>query len=399
MYQYNNKKSISAGEIPDRSYKIDRSMKYDGPLPERLPIVVEKDHYTYFLRDRATGISKKYRVPVPEGEKRPVGFACNSDISARINKISDLARSIQEFPYYVNFYDGLLEVKKRTASIPAGKRKNSEVKVRGEIKGRSRKSSIRQMKCLAKSTPVSLWIDQTLADDVVRGLSEEDRCKEMTKIRKRFNEKIRRLQKKGKIKGGNMWTKEVQDRKSGELVGQLVPHLHNLLQFPEGTTETEMYNEFVMRQKEWVKATGTNDPAALKVALHKKSWRFIKNKKEAIVYVSKYTTKEGEKGHELLTGRCWGICRSWQIQKGRVVRLTKQEHDIFRRVLVGSLRKGEKLRRKKRKDKGLSVGVGASYSSRVSQTRISYFVFQSANFTDRTLDYAVSYVSDQNIGS
>lgn len=315
LYQLNNEKSISVVNIQDRSYKLDRSMKYEGALPERLPVVVEKDHYTYILRNRATGISKKYQVPIPEGAKRPVGFACNSDISARINKLNDLSRSIREFPYYATVCDGLLEVKSRTASIPAGRRKNQGMKVRGEIKGRSRKSSIRQIKYLAKSTPVSLWIDQTLADDVVRDLSEQDRCKEMTKIRKRYNERVRRLTSKGRIRGRNMWTKEIQDRKSGGLKGQLVPHLHNLLQFPEGTSETEMYNEFVLRQHEWVKSTGTNDPAALKVALHEKSWRFIKNKKQAIVYVSKYTTKEGEKGHELLTGRCWGYAKTGKYRK------------------------------------------------------------------------------------
>lgn len=255
------------------------------------------------------------------------------------------------------------------------------------------------MKFLAKSTPVGLWIDQTLADDVVRDLSEEDRCKAMTLIRKRYNERIRRLTKKGKIKGRNMWTKEIQDRKSGELKGQLVPHLHNLLQFPEGISETEMYNEFVFRQQEWVKSTGTKDPAAIKVALHEKSWRFIKNKKQAIVYVSKYTTKEGEKGHELLTGRCWGICRSWKIQKSQVMRLTHKEHNIFRRVLVGLLKQNEKVMREKMKERGIKRGPGASYSSRVSQTRMSYFAFQSGSFLDQALHYAVVTVSDMNIGN
>jgi hypothetical protein len=373
-------------------------MKYEGAIPERLPVVVEKDHYTYVLRNKATGISKKYKVPVPEGAKRPVGFACNSDISARTNKINDLSKSIRDIPYYVNAYDGLVEVNKRTGVIPA-KRKESEVKVRGVIKGRSRKSSIRQMKYLAKSTPVSLWIDQTLADDVVRDLSEEDRCKAMTKIRKRYNERIRRLTNKGRIKGRNMWTKEIQDRKSGELKGQLVPHLHNLLQFPEGTSETEMYNEFVLRQQEWVKSTGTSDPAALRVALHEKSWRFIKNKKQAIVYVSKYTTKEGEKGHELLTGRCWGICKNWKIQKSRVMRLTGQEHNIFRRVLVGLLKKSEKMKWKKMQERGIKKGSGDSYSSRVSQTRMSYFAFQSGSIIDQALNYAIVTVSDMNIGN
>jgi hypothetical protein len=399
LYQPNNEKSISDGDSQDRSYKIDPFVKYEGPIPERLPVVVEQDHRTYFLRNRATGITKKYKVPVPEGVKHPVGLACNSDISARINKLNDLSRSIREFPYYATVCDGLLEVKSRTASIPAGRRKNQGMKVRGEIKGRSRKSSIRQMKYLAKSTPVSLWIDQTLADDVVRDLSEEDRCKEMTIIRKRYNERIRRMTSKGRIKGRNMWTKEIKDRKSGELKGQLVPHLHNLLQFPEGTTETEMFNEFVIRQQAWVMSTGTKDPAALKVALHEKSWRFIKNKKQAIVYVSKYTTKEGKKGHELLTGRCWGICKNWKIQKSRVMRLTGQEHTIFRRVLVGLLKTSERVKREKMKGNGIKRGPGASYSSRVSQTRMSYFAFQSGGFIDKVLNYAVGTVSDMNIGN
>ena len=109
-------------------------------------------------------------------------------------------------------------------------------KPRGKIQEFSFSSRKRLQKKIAmtKKHP-DFWIDFTFADDVMANKSITERSVYATQSKKRFNEALRRKGLHEKIHG--VWKKEWQPRKSGDLIGQNMPHFHNMFTIDDPACE------------------------------------------------------------------------------------------------------------------------------------------------------------------
>lgn len=141
-----------------------------------------------------------------------------------------------------------------------------------------------------------------------------------------------------------LWKKEIQRRKSGVLKGKRVPHYHCTI---TGMTEAHLKHweqTAVILLKKWVDITGTQNPNALKVALHRRngsasSYRKIENSKMAICYITKYFSKTDEKdastkdGEPESIGRSWGKSKGMPLVQAHRVKLNRVESIKVRRLM------------------------------------------------------------------
>ncbi len=208
---------------------------------------------------------------------------------------------------------------------------STNVPKRGVVKGMSPKSSIGLRKKIAKSGKVDLWTDFTYSDDVMKDLSISERAK----LSNYHKEEITRHIKK-KFGIHLIWKREWQERKSGKLKGEAIPHFHVIF---GGLTEKQLSIwssiciQILMR---WVQITGTDNPDAWAVAINKKSYRKIENPKHAICYISKYFGKdkpiELPEGESI--GRCWGYSKNCPKEEPWIFTLSESETVKLNRHMI-----------------------------------------------------------------
>lgn len=216
---------------------------------------------------------------------------------------------------------------------------------KGPIISFSRKSRRNLMIRLAEMKRLfEFWQDFTFADDIMKGLSIKKRSKLSSKILKAFKLWIDR---EGYIIHG-VWKREWRPRLSGDLKGQYVPHFH-FLYLIEGMTEKGYFKLAQTFANKWVEFTGTGEYVkALKVALHHKSYRLIKSRKQANQYISdlKYISKNGEFVGEESIGRNWGYLGEPEIADDEKIYLYQTEMVLLRRILKRFVRKSKKYFRR-----------------------------------------------------
>lgn len=210
---------------------------------------------------------------------------------------------------------------------------------RGLIVSFSRKSKSRMIKRMhsLKIMP-NFWQDFTFPDAVFAGLPFDQYSKRSTDIMESFKVKVSR--EFPELSG--IWRREWQDRKSGDLVGSLLPHYHVLLIMP-GSSESDFRSVSVRLAVLWVESlpVGSEDRAkAMKVAISPKSYRWIHSPKMASCYVSKYVAKEENHDREGVSlGRFWGVIGNPPFSEPEVIRLHRSEmvllKRIFRRLVRG----------------------------------------------------------------
>jgi len=229
---------------------------------------------------------------------------------------------------YIEILENYIKVHIQTqkGSQPAGK-----PTPRGKIQSFSTKSRARMIQLMASLTiPPNLWCDFTFSDDVMMGLNESERAKlssqKMDKFEKWFLKKY--------PIGFMVWRRDWELRKSGSLKGQLCPHFHVLFYIPDLTPKNHVVTSLSMLGH-WVAITGTNNPKALKVAMHEKSYRLIDSLKMAQVYVSKYVAKKEyhKIDDDISLGRFWGKVGLLPIGKTTYEKLTESEEVLLRRFL------------------------------------------------------------------
>lgn len=172
-----------------------------------------------------------------------------------------------------------------------------------------------------------VWQTLTFADDVMRGREIEERKEYSTYCLNRFEKYIT----KRFPKMGLTWRREWEKRKSGSLQGELCPHFH-VMYYKESTTPEQYHRLIIILAEEWVRITGTQDPRALGVALHSKSWALLDNRTTAMKYVSKYMSKSLLVSNESI-GRSWGIIGNIPMAEPERVRLTELEAVMLKRLL------------------------------------------------------------------
>lgn len=184
------------------------------------------------------------------------------------------------------------------------------------------------------------WQDFTFADDIMKGLSVKERAELTSKILKAFKLWLER--KNYKIHG--VWKREWRPRQSGDLIGQYVPHYHFLFLI-EGISEKEYFDVAKLFAHKWIQFTGTGEyTKALKVALHHKSYRLIKSRKQANQYISdrKYISKNGEFVSEESIGRNWGYLGEPEFAENEKFYLHLSEMVLLRRILKRFVKKSKK---------------------------------------------------------
>ena len=202
---------------------------------------------------------------------------------------------------------------------------------RGQITGMSKKSSLRLRKRAARIEDLALWIDLTFADDTMTDKTITQRAEFSYYCLKRLTKYV-----KEKFNMHLIWKRENKPRKSGENIGEIIPHFHVLF---GGMTQKQHTNwipicmQILMR---WVQITGTDNDDALAVAINKKSFRRIENPKHATCYISKYFSKdeplEIPKGESI--GRCWGKSNNCPDVKPYIINLTQEQSFKMVRHLI-----------------------------------------------------------------
>ncbi len=211
---------------------------------------------------------------------------------------------------------------KRIYPTPHNKSSSNNVSKRGQIKGMSKKSSIRLRKRAARIEDLSLWIDLTFADDVMVNKSITERAEFSYYCLKRLTKYV-----KDKFGLHLIWKREWQDRKSGKNIGEIISHFHVLF----GGMSPKQHKNWVSICCQilirWVEITGTDNENALVVAINKKSYRRIENPKHATCYISKYFSKDEPldipPGESI--GRCWGKSKNCPDAVPWIISLTDRE--------------------------------------------------------------------------
>jgi len=209
---------------------------------------------------------------------------------------------------------------------------------RSVIKGFSSNSRRRMIQLMASLEDYpNFWLDFTYPDEVVKDLTKDERglksARDMKELQRFLDRKYKTML--------YVWKKEYVKRKSGALIGQYVPHFHVLLKHE--SVNQNNYNIHCIRiQLEWLRIIGANKiEKACKVATNAKSYRWLKNKKMAQIYVSKYVAKT-ERNIGFKTGRIWGHSSDLKIIEGIKIKLTDWEAMKVRRTLRGFLGKNKR---------------------------------------------------------
>ena len=201
---------------------------------------------------------------------------------------------------------------------------------RGDIKYFSKKSRIRLMKFMA-SIKDQFLVHQTFTfpDDVMKGKSISERSRFSNKVRRRFLKRVYRRWPSFKAVIRQEW----EERKSGDLIGESCPHLH-FLYLVDFLTMANHKTWATLLGKLWVECLGTRErEKALRVAVHKESYTWMKSQLMARRYVSKYIAKvelyEGDESR----GRAWYRVGEFNIPDPEWQVLTDREEIAVRRVL------------------------------------------------------------------
>jgi hypothetical protein len=194
-----------------------------------------------------------------------------------------------------------------------------------EFSYKSRKNFIKRFCKIISEFRV--WLDLTFADDVMQVKTVVEKKIVSNKALNRF----RRVFLREYEDYGIVYKREWMKRKSGELIGDFVPHFHTFLACPS-LSENELFDLAKGLARIWVEATKTEQTEkALSVAIHKNSYRLIADRDQAIKYATKYVTKPGEFQTDESIGRSWGTIGKIEIGKAEIMELTPAEAKVIRK--------------------------------------------------------------------
>ena len=264
-------------------------------------------------------------ISTSKGQGKDGSTACIRDIflhrKKRLKKlrlyISGKNALKTDFKEKLLIYTNMVEIR-QTNPLKQSGNKAGEKDIIKEFSKKSRREFI---KFLCKITDkLKLWQDVTFADDVMQNKSE--RKKVSNDALNRFRRIVRDKYPSVKI----VYKREWVQRKSGNLIGEHVPHFHMFLSVPDMSEDYELFNLASDLAKTWVGCTKTEEiQKSLSVALNSKSYRIIKSQKQALKYATKYITKPGENWADDSIGRSWGTIGSFNISNPEIMEVTPDE--------------------------------------------------------------------------
>ena len=252
--------------------------------------------------------------------------ACISDIFSQVHKINRLGE-------HVIIHPGITYVRNELKASPIEQFYRPLNNTRGKrkpIMEFSDKSRRNMMCTMAKmEEPMEFWQDLTFADDVMAGLSINQKAK----LSSQHMKELKQWMEREGLNIQGIWKREWVKRKSGDLKGQYIPHYHMIFSLPN--SDLDKYIKTAIRIAEvWVNITGTNEKEkSLRVALHPNSYRRIESRKQAQKYMSKYLLKNEKFKADESIGRSWGRIGSPKIGDGDRIDMTETEMVMFKRCL------------------------------------------------------------------
>jgi len=288
------------------------------------------------------------------GEPEPT--ACISDIKARdeklVNrKVIDIYKdwnheNLIPINEIIKIYPRLTKIKREYLSDLRGSKPNN-IGVKGKITTFSKRSRLNQIKFLCMiNVNLKFWQDLTFPDDVMMNKSIGERAKYSTRVLHNLRKFIDR-----KWKGELFitWKREWQPRKSGCLEGQYCPHFHLLMGMGDFILEYPEWTEIAhFIAHKWIDLSGTEErEKALSVALDSRSYRPIKDTKQATKYLSKYMSKESEfetNGESI--GRNWGVIGKAPEVKPYEMEATRDEMILLRRLMRKYIHKKHNMQKR-----------------------------------------------------
>lgn len=269
----------------------------------------------------------------------PVGIAADCDACTHAHKIKKVFKR-SRIQAELMIYPGYFEVKYNLGVVT-----QKGGGLRGEVKSFSRGSRANYKKKFGRIPEdkyPTLWLDLTLADDVV---TDDMTIREVgilsSKIMRRFGQWVQYHYPDVYI----LWKREWKDRKSGVHVGMMVPHYHCLIGSSAPGSRPGLDMGLVLAQQ-WVKLTRTKDLRALKVALDPESMRLIKSALRARKYALGYAGKMDHIVQKESTGRYWGVVGDLPEAEGITKKLSLKEEIWVRRIASRMLNKKRSLFRK-----------------------------------------------------
>jgi hypothetical protein len=229
-------------------------------------------------------------------------------------------------------HEGVLIIRK----VQEDERYETTVKRGGGKKSKlttfSKKSRLNMMKTLGmlKYTP-EFWFDLTYPDDVMEGLTLEER-------RNRSSEDIHQLKRSLEREGIKMhgaWKREWKVRLSGILIGSAVPHYHIVVWVENEDTNKYLRIHNLIVEK-WLNIIGTKgdyEEKARKVHYNKKSRRFIESQKQVRKYMQKYISKIEELITDESIGRSWGLFGDPIEKNPEEIEIANNEMVLLKRML------------------------------------------------------------------
>lgn len=232
----------------------------------------------------------------------------------------------------LSLYADMSTVVARKQKLP-GDELRKTYSTRGQITDFSRKSRKRMIDRLARKRNYSrpLFMTLTIPDEVWFGMDcTYERFQQHLEA---FLARLRRAYPDCSY----TWRKERQDRKSGKHIGEIVPHLHLIL---DGIMDDVAYLRKEMRR--WWMEIITDNNISILVKGCRIDLQVAKSRKHAYYYVSKYTAKMEDVTIPLENGDCqpvdsigriWGISTNWDTSESITVKLTYQQYVQWKRLV------------------------------------------------------------------
>jgi hypothetical protein len=233
----------------------------------------------------------------------------------------------------VTIYEGLIQVRKlKKDSVEDDfkiKKGGGEKKKITTFSKRSRSNMMQHLgmnKCMPE-----FWHDLTYPDDVMEGLTQEERRLKSSEDLHQLN---RWMEREGIDPNGD-WKREWKIRKSGILKGSFMPHFHNIFWLKNANNKKYLQIYFRIAEK-WLQLIGTRGEyleRARKVLYHEKSYRFIESQKQMRKYMQKYISKdEGFDSSESI-GRSWGLIGNPIEENPEKIEINNNEMVLLKRML------------------------------------------------------------------
>lgn len=184
-----------------------------------------------------------------------------------------------------------------------------------------------------------VWLDFTFADDVMAGKTPTERAEFSSWCIETWKRKADRIVPDF----WGYWKREWKRRKSGDLLGELCPHIHGMLDH-ESITEENYQQVCIELALLWVGITGTSDSNAVRVAIQPPrdnrggAYRWITSTKQAQFYVSEYMAKEDKQDGEESLGRFWGRFGRPKKAEETVEVISPHEYKSLKRLLAQTIR-------------------------------------------------------------